>query len=122
MVPCGIIPHILIDHALCPLQFLLREQVESFYQPLPITPDMIVLGILDQHRGNEGGLPFCGTKPLDDCLAVVPDLVVLEMFEGDGVEPGDFVFKWEVKLSYGFCAIQPIYNQYASYTDASPIP
>lgn len=51
---------------------------------------MIVLGILLEHFLEEFGFAGGRVERVDDGLAVVPDLVVFEVAEGDGVEPGDF--------------------------------
>lgn len=60
------------------------------HQPLPVAPDVVVLGVEGEHAHREGGLAARIGQPRHDQLPVVPDLVVFWVRERDGVEPGDF--------------------------------
>lgn len=100
MIPRAIIPNIFLNHALRPLQLLLLlKQIKPLHQPLSIAPDVIILRILLQHCSNEIRFAFGGVEFIDDGLPVVPDLVVLEVSESRGVEPGDFFV--QVFLEFG---------------------
>jgi hypothetical protein len=54
---------------------------------------MVVLRVLLQHGVYELGFPIWGAKRIDDGVAVVPYLVVLEVLECRWVEPCDFVLQ-----------------------------
>lgn len=60
------------------------------HQPLPVAPDVVVLGVEREHPHREVRLARRVVEAGDDELAVVPDLVVFRVRERDGVEPGDF--------------------------------
>lgn len=79
------------------------EEVELADNVLSVRPDVVVLRILREHLGQEVDLGLCETKHgraaggdgwvefINQELAVVPDLVVLWVCDGDLVDPCELV-------------------------------
>lgn len=112
MVPRRVVPHVLVDHAVNPIQFLLSvfsfPQPEVLHKPLAIAPNMVVLIVYCEHNSNEVGLSIGVVQLGDNGLTVVPDLVVLQVFERGAVEPLNFFLEVGVDLGEGFGAIEPV--------------
>lgn len=99
VVPCRIIPDIGFDHIRRPFQLLrFVEQIESFDQPLPVAPDMVILRVLLQHRVYELRFSLGRSKRVDDGVSVVPDLVILQVLEGSRVQPCNFIFERDAEF------------------------
>jgi len=112
VIPGRIIPHISLDHTLRPPELVFRiKETKALHQPLPVAPNVIVFCVLLQHGRNEVTFPFAGPQGIDNGLAVMPDLVILEVFECRWIEPLDFVAQRGLELAESLCAIEPGYCQ-----------
>ena len=109
MIPRRIIPHILPQQLLHALPLvLLIPKPKPLHKPLSITPDVVVLAVLREHVVQELRFTLGRVERVDDGLAVVPDLVVFEVAQGDGVEPGDFVLEGSTGCEDCFGAVEPV--------------
>jgi hypothetical protein len=68
---------------------------------------VVVLRVLLQHVVDELGLAIGGAERIDDGVAVVPDLVVLEVLERRRIEPRDFILEGDAEFGDCLCAVQP---------------
>ena len=50
MIPSGVVPYIVVDHAFGPLELrFVVEQVETPHEPLSVAPHMVILSVLGEH-------------------------------------------------------------------------
>jgi hypothetical protein len=71
---------------------------------------MVVLRIALQHLRYKCALALGRAQLVDDDVSVVPDLVILEVLEGCGIEPDDFVPEGGVEFLECFGAVEPVYK------------
>lgn len=109
MVPGRVIPHVLLQQLFYSLELSRVPQAEALYQPLPVTPNVIVLHIQLEHLHQKILFAFRAVELVYDGVAVVPDLVVLLVLEGDPVEPLDFFAEVLVGAEEDACAVEPRY-------------
>lgn len=114
MIPSRIVPDILLDQpvhvgqlALCLSMIAAVPQAETIDQPLPVTPDVVVLAVLLEHLGNEVGFAIGRVQAVDNELAVVPDLVVLLVGECGFVQPVQLLVQIGVCCGEDLGAVEP---------------
>jgi hypothetical protein len=70
---------------------------------------VVVFFVLGEHFVEEGEFAVRNVaERVDDGVPVVPDLVVFEVREGRGVEPGDFVVEVVVESEEGAGSVDPV--------------
>lgn len=85
MIPSRIVPHILLQQLFRCLELARIPQTKALHQPLPIAPDMIVLHVQLKHLHQEVLFALGTVQLVYDGVAVVPNLVVLLVFERNAV-------------------------------------
>lgn len=90
MVPRRVVPDVLPNQSCRLFQLALLPQPEPPHQPLPVRPDVVVLGVLLEHLAYEVRLADRGAELVDDELPMVPDLVVFLVRDGRFVQPVEF--------------------------------
>ena len=77
-------------------------------QPLAIRPDVVILGIFGEHAGEERKLRVGHRVNMrHDSIAVMPNLVVLEMFKRNAVEPSELFKKVFLECEDSVCSVKP---------------
>ena len=107
MVPGGVISHILFQEFRNILEFPLIPQTEALNKPLPVRPDVIVLGVLLKHARDELSLARWITKSIDDQLPMVPYLVVFLVSECLLIQKRDFRMQINLEGEDDFGAVEP---------------
>lgn len=119
MGPSRVVAQIILNHALSGGELKRTPVVELGDEILAIRPDVVVLGVFGEDLGDEVRLGLCKLLAclgvggdgrvvvVKEELAVVPDLVVLEIVHGDAVEPFDLVQNGEVEGGDDFEAVEP---------------
>jgi hypothetical protein len=108
MIPSRIVPHILFQQILCCLELPRIPQAEPLDKPLPVTPDVVIFHVQLEHLHQEILLPLRAVELVNDCVAMVPDLVVLLVFECDAVEPFNLLAQVLVRTEEDACAVEPM--------------
>lgn len=119
MGPGRIVAQVVFNHALSGGELKGTPVVELGDEVLAVRPDVVVLGVFGEDLGDEVRLGLCKLLAclrvggdgrvvvVKEELAVVPDLVVLEVVHGDAIEPLDLVQHGEVEGGDDFEAVEP---------------
>lgn len=118
--PRRVVAQVILNHILRRGELKGAPVVELRDEVLAVRPHMVVLGVLGEDLGDEVGLGFgkllgglgigaerVGEVVVEEELAVVPDLVVLEVVQGDVVEPLDFIRDGELEGGDDLEAVEP---------------
>lgn len=120
MRPRRVVAQVILNHALRGGELKGAPVVELRDEVLAVRPDMVVLGVIGEDLGDEVGLGLgkllggagvgaerVGEVVVEEELAVVPDLVVLEVVQGHVVEPLDLIRDGELEGGDNFEAVEP---------------
>jgi hypothetical protein len=66
---------------------------------------MVILGVLLQHGCDKVCFSFGRAQLVDDCLSMMPYLIILEVFKCGRVEPGDFFAEVGTELLQGLRSV-----------------
>lgn len=119
MRPRRVVAHVFFNKVLRAAEFAGAPAGQFADHVLAVAPDVVVFRVLGQHcgkevgfgarKGGDGGVVGKDERKVvvEEQLAVVPDLVVLQVVERDGVEPGDFLGDGQVQRGDDLEAVEP---------------